>query len=197
MQARFRHAADFDVSDLAAFMRCAFKRAADAMGIFQGNRRYTFADFFGPKANVGAVTPLTGLHLPGIQRRPILENDVLVHLAAYIRAIFASTPTRANYGKKVKLLASFSHGKKIRLDVEDVPSGDAAYARRGPCARGHKTTGNMQGGMPFWPIMPSPSPWHDVQPGAVLCYACYQKAVIGARALVWKRLPSAATDAPT
>ena len=197
MQSRYRHAADFDIADLAAFMRIAFKCAAGAMGMFEGIRKCTYANFFCPKANIGAVTRLTGLRLPGIQRRPILDNDVLIHLAAYIRAIYAATPTRADFGKKVKLTASFSHGKRIRLDFKEVPTGEAIFVRCGPCARGHLTTGNSQGGMPFWPIMPSPSPWSDVKAGAVLCYACYQKAVIGARALVWKRKPSAATDAPT
>ena len=164
-----------------------------------GKTKVSFAQLFMPKPNVGSLTPLTGLRLPGIWRRPVVNDDVLCQMAAIVRAVFAATPTRALFGKSVKWTPSSTsacHGFEHGIDSSGIVIGtDVTYTRCGPCARGHTSTGNSEGGVPFWPIMPSPSPWHDVAAGATLCFACYQKTSILSKRRLW--LKPVATDAPT
>ena len=162
----------------------------------------SFAQYFAPKPNVGSLTPLTGLRLPGVWRRPVLDDATHGHLAAVVRAIFAATATRAGFGRGVhwtpKLLPDGDNGVgfDVGVDASGIKVGSAlALVRSGPCARGHTTTGNAEGGIPYWPVMPNPSPWADVAPGSTLCYACYQRAGIHAKRKLWLKPPP--TDAPT
>ena len=195
IQSNYRFVDSFDIADHAAIMRVAFKRAVEALGIWRGNKQISVDRFFNPSSNIVSISSLTGLRLPGIQRRPIFDRSPIVQLATCIRAIFAATPTRAGFGKKIKWHCRKGHAPQ--LSTSEVSTGNATQARSGPCARGHLYTGNAEGGLPYWPVMPTPSPWTDVPAGAVLCFACYQRAGIAAKRLARRSKPPPANDAPT
>ena len=197
LQAGYKHLDAFDVSDATAIFKTAMRRACDAVGMWDGTKKISFSTFFGPCSSVGAITPLTGLRLPGIHRRPIVDEERLGQLAALIRAIYAVTPTRAGFGKGACWTPHASAGECSISLKRKAPDAEApTNARQGPCARGHRFTGNAEGGVPYWPVMPQPSPWSDVPSGSTLCYACYQKVMITSRRNTWRKA-AAATDGPT
>ena len=155
-----------------------------------GNRA-SFNEAFASREGISSISPLTSLRIAGVLRRPIVNTDLLVHVAAIVRGIFEVTPTRASFGS----LTTWQPGRAFVNAVKTKPR----TLDKRKCHFGHTSTGDYDGGQPHWPVMPDPSPWHGVAAGVTLCSACYQRAMKKRRLLPASASndPSVNADAPT
>lgn len=187
------------LDEQASCFRAAFSKLLNKAEIKNGKRKTTSRTAFEPRAKNITTAHLTGVQIPGLQRRPKWNNEMSSLIANIVledhdracatagaattawlndyKVRYPSTRTKWTPGP-IAQLHQFMHEQHSNKDnkatkVPAAAKGAQKIPLAGLCLFGHQFTTLRNNGKPQWLPNPHPPLWEGTKIGAALCQKCY------------------------
>ena len=192
---------ELDIEDQAHVLRAVITRICSRGHLISIDGKISsFRKFFAPGRYISSTKNVTGLKLPGVTRRLIMDDETAQAVHEGIKNIYLLTPTAAGFGRDVAtkngiLCKNNKHSRDDYLNT--MAKGDLA-PNKGPCFAGHKVSTARDGGRERWYRVPCikginiKGELEGVAQGDTVCSRCYSKIIRARHKQGWTPTPTSA-----